>query len=234
MTTLTKNQKKTFRKDYVEDGKPHAIIAEVRYDDECGNGHNSFAITATLYGPDRIPGEDTTKSPSGKTLYCYGGGCCHDEIAKHFPQLRELIKWHLCSSDGPMHYPGNVIYLAGDRDCWGMRKGEFRQHTSHGKVQNGGIEGVPNWELKIPDREQRDIYATEKPAPIVCEWVPCGRTGEGKERELKAARESAIWPEATDEQLCAEPEVLKAMLLERLPALLADFQKAVESFGFTF
>lgn len=231
MTTLTKNQKKTFRQDYTEGGKPHAIIATVRYDDECGNGHNSFAITADLYGPDRIPGEETTKSPSGKTLYCCGGGCCHDEIVKHFPQLRELIKWHLCSSDEPMHYIANTLYHAGDRDCWGLRKGEFQQHTSRGPNQNGGVEGVPCWELKIPDRDQR-VYATEKPAPVVCEWVPNGRTGEGKERDLNAARHCAIWPEATDEQLCSP--MLKALLIERHASLMANFQKAVESLGFTF
>src|SRR6185369_2717706 len=132
--------------------------------------------------------------------------------------MRELIKWHLCSTDEPMHYIANTLYHAGDRDCWGLRKGEFQQHTSRGKYQAEGVEGVPHWELKIPDRENRDIYAAEKPAPIVCEWQPSGKTGEGKERDLNAARASAIWPEATDEQLSAEPAVLKAMLIERHPA----------------
>lgn len=127
-SVLTKNQKKTVRRDYMQGGKPHAIVAEIRHDDECGNGHNTFAITATLYGPDRIPGETTTKhEPSGKTLWCYGGGCCHEEIAKHFPELAPLIRFHLMSTDGPMHYIANAVFLASDRDCWGKLKGEPRQ-----------------------------------------------------------------------------------------------------------
>jgi hypothetical protein len=45
-------------------------------------------------------------------------------------------------------------------------------------------------------------------------------------------RNAAIWPEATDEQLMADD--LKEQLEARLPALLAEFQAAVESLGFTF
>jgi hypothetical protein len=58
--------------------------------------------------------------------------------------------------------------------------------------------------------------------------------GEGKERDLNAARHCAVWPEATDEQLCSEPEELKQMLIERLPALIEEFKAAVESLGFIF
>jgi hypothetical protein len=230
---LTKKQVKTFRKDFTEDGRPGVIVAEVRHDDECGNGHNTFAITATLYGPDRCPGESTVLHKSGKTLWCHGGGCCHDEVAKHFPELAPFIKWHLVSTDGPMHY----IYHAGDRDCWGLRKGEVRQHTSRGKYQADGVAGVPHWELKIEGLPaKQDIYAHEKPEDMVltARWVPSGITGEGKERDFAAARSCAVWPEATDEQLSAEPEELKRMLLERLPALMAEFKRDVESLGFVY
>lgn len=40
------------------------------------------------------------------------GGCIHDEVAKHFPELAHLIKWHLSSTDGPMHYVANTVYWA--------------------------------------------------------------------------------------------------------------------------
>lgn len=41
------------------------------------------------------------------------GGCIHDEIAEHFPELAPLIKWHLCSQEkGPMHYVANAQYWA--------------------------------------------------------------------------------------------------------------------------
>lgn len=233
-TTLTKAQKKTFRKDYTANGKPETIIAEVRHDDQCGNGHNTFSITGTIYTTDRQPGEETVTHRNGKTLWSNCGGCIHDEIAKHFPELAPLIKWHLTSTDRPIHYVSNAVYHAGDRDCWGLRKGEFRQHKSRGPNQNNGIEGVPNWTLEIPERQARDVYANEKPAPVVCEWKAYGRTGDGKERELDAARRVAIWTEATDADLMQEPEALKAALLARMPALMAEFQAAVESLGFIY
>jgi len=37
----------------------------------------------------------------------------HDEIGKHFPELAPFLKWHLMSSDAPMHYVANARYWAG-------------------------------------------------------------------------------------------------------------------------
>lgn len=38
-------------------------------------------------------------------------GCLHDEIRKYFPELSELIQWHLCDITGlPMHYFANAEY----------------------------------------------------------------------------------------------------------------------------
>jgi hypothetical protein len=115
---LTKKQVKYFGpKPIAGWGKNAHIKAEVRYDDECGNGHNTFAITADIY----IPGRRDIEA----------GGCLHDEIAQHFPDLAPYIKWHLCSSDGPMHYIQNTIFLASDRDCWGRLKGEPYNFVTH-------------------------------------------------------------------------------------------------------
>lgn len=182
----------------------------------CGNGHNSFSITATIY-------------ENGCDV---AGGCCHEEVAKHFPELAPFIKWHLTSTDGPMHYVANTLFHAGDKDCWGLRKGEFRQHTSRGPHQNGGVAGVPNWVLRLPDRAERDVYSPTKPAPVVLEWEPEGRMGEGKERDLNAARHCAVWPEATDEELTAPG--LEERLIARLPALMQAFKADVESLGLIY
>lgn len=205
-------------------GEGALIKATVRYDDQCRNGHNTFSITGEIYLPRR---------PDGG-----GGGCLHDEISKAFPELAPLIKWHLCSSDGPMHYLENTVYLAGDRDYNGLRLGEFKQHTSRGPNQAGGKRGVPCWELSpAPDLGQDchgSIYAAEKPAPVTLEWRANGIAGKGKVRELDNARSAAIWQEATDAQLCAEPQELKAALIARLPALMEEFKAAVESLGFTY
>lgn len=220
-TVLTKKQTKTFGPKPITGYGPGATItAHVRFDDQCGNGHNTFSITADIVTP-----------ASKRRGDIEAGGCLHDDVAKAFPELAPFIKWHLCSTDGPLHYPGNVIYMAGERDCWGLLKGEFRQHTSRGQ-QNGGVAGVPNWKLKVPGWRETDIYSDTKPAPVVLEWVPAGITGEGKERQLSSARSCAIWPDATDEDLTAPG--LKERLEARLPALMEEFKAAVESLGFTY
>jgi hypothetical protein len=92
-------------------------------------------------------------------------------VQEHFPELAPFLKWHLCSTDGPLHYIANTRYHAGFRDGFLFREGT----------------------------------------------------------NLAAARECAIAPNATVEQLCSE-EWLKA----RLPGLLSEFRKDVESLGFTW
>lgn len=156
-SVLTKNQKKIFNKSITYYGKPATIKAEVRYDDRCGNGHNSFSITGEIW-------------LVGKRSDCETCGCIHDDIAKHFPELAPFIKWHLTSSDGPMHYIANTVYHASE--------------------------------------------------------------SESKARELNHARSSAVWPDATDEDLTAPG--LEQRLADRLPALMAEFRAAVESLDFTY
>lgn len=119
MSKLTKEQTKTSRKDYTdEDGRPAVIIAKVRHDDSCGNGHNSFGVTAESYGPDRYPGEPKIQHKDGKTLWLWGGGQQHEEIGKHFPELKPVLRFHLCSTDGPLHYIANSLYWAGKNKKW--------------------------------------------------------------------------------------------------------------------
>jgi hypothetical protein len=170
MTTLVKDQKRTFHKDITFEGIRCSMKVEVRHDDCCGNGCNTFSITGSIRGRD-----------------IEMGGCIHEEIAKYFPELQHLIKWHNCGTDKPLHYFDNTIYHAGDRDAWGLRKGQTNAS---------------------------------------------GRVGEGKERQLDFARLTAIWPEATDDELMADD--LRGRLENRLPALLAEFQRDIEAFGFTF
>lgn len=54
---------------------------------------------------------------------------------------------------------------------------------------------------------------------------------EGKERELDRARNAAVWPEATDEQLMLPKEELTKLLEARLPALMAQFRADIEAAG---
>lgn len=52
-----------------------------------------------------------------------------------------------------------------------------------------------------------------------------------KQGKLDYARSTAVWPDMPEE-LAADPEALKAALMERLPALLKRFRVAVEGVGF--
>jgi hypothetical protein len=86
-------------------GKDAALRVEMRFDDSCGNGHATFAITAEVRRP--------------KAQDIEAGGCLHDEIAQVFPELQPLIKWHLVSTDGPMHYLANGVFWAECHKCIG-------------------------------------------------------------------------------------------------------------------
>ncbi len=64
---------------------------------------------------------------TGKTLWLHSCGCFHEEIAIRFPELAPLLKWHLCTADGPLHYIENTIYLAGNKDHWGIEGKKERE-----------------------------------------------------------------------------------------------------------
>lgn len=242
-----RNQKWTSEKrDTGEDGE--RLVVQIRHDDELLNGHPSFAITGTIY------------SRLGRDV---GGGCCHDLIARVFPELEPLIKWHLCSTDGPMYYIGNTTYLAGNKDCHGLYKGErlYRnelparndQHrqqldrkVTHGLDIPAHYEFHEEYRRADPGMEDDDD-ADRRWLPISMmdpntdiegfetkAMHPIHRIGKGKDRELDAARRCAIWPEATDSQLCVPENELKQALMDRLPALLKEFRADIESIGFDY
>jgi hypothetical protein len=190
-----------------------SLKISLRFDDLCNKGHESFTITAELY--------------AGQ--HCTMAGCLHREIARYAPELAPYIKWHLCSTDGPMHYLTNTLHLAGDADCHGLRAGEFKPHI--------GKDGLPQWHiphLKEYRHRIEYIHRGDKPAPLVLEYKQYGTTGTGKDRELDAARSTAIWPNATDEQLSLPRKELQALLTARLPGLIAEFKSAMLELGFEY
>lgn len=91
-------------------GRGAQLTVNLRFDDQCKNKHNTFAITGDVTIPRRRDSE--------------ARGCLDDEIATVFPELAHLIKWHLCSTDGPIHYLANTLYFAGNRDSSGKSAGE--------------------------------------------------------------------------------------------------------------
>lgn len=196
------------------------VLVKIRFDDNPVNHHETFTITGNYWTAEDH--KRRMKEPSR----C---GCIHGEIARTFPELAHLIKWHLTSTDGPMHYIANTVYHAGDRDHWGLRKGEQRP------LLRGGKPGAFCYEWRTDDvRKPYEIGNNPAADDAPVTFRPCLQmiTGEGKERELDYARSSAVWPEATDADLCQEPEALKAVLAARLPALLSDFFRDMTAAGF--
>jgi hypothetical protein len=94
MSILVKNQVIKKHKTFIENENQYNIVVEINYDDRCNNGHNTFSITGVITKNDRM-------------IMC---GYLHNEIVKHFPELKKFIKWHLCSTDGPLFYIPNTLY----------------------------------------------------------------------------------------------------------------------------
>lgn len=160
MTTRTLRQERKHVAEWSDShGKTCMLTALVRHDDRCRNGHNTFSVTADLL-------QDGEWS---------AGGCLHDEIREHMPALAPLLKWHLCGTDGPLHYVANTLYHLG-----------------------------------------------------FTKWTP---------GNLERARATAIWldmPPALTASNGADEAVVTAMLLERLPGLMEQFRRAVESAGLVY
>lgn len=125
-----KRQKFTVSRYCTLDGERVQVRASVRFDDECGNKHESFSITGEVreVRKDFTTGQEYAPS-----------GCVHEHIAAAFPELAPFIKWHLVSTPGPMHYAANTIYLAGDRDYNGKRAGEVSSYDDGLRFGNSPI-----------------------------------------------------------------------------------------------
>lgn len=194
---------------YRESGRDYRITAEIRLDDQCNNGHETFAVTA-----------DIREAHAGYWKE-YAGGCCHDEIAKRFPELAHLIKWHLTSTDGPMHYIANTVYHADEH-------GPNRAWIYYTAPQSDP--------LNIGDKKERLLSYSHEDEARKAEGQPGYRVEWDqktvKVRNLDHARSSAVWPDATDEELTAPG--LRERLTARHPALMAAFKADMLATGFVW
>lgn len=83
------------------DGRGCFIHVCVKLNDECNNKHCDFSITGSI----------NLMKPGNRRDSCVTGGCIHEEIVKHFPELRKYIPLHLCDHNGAPMYPvENGIY----------------------------------------------------------------------------------------------------------------------------
>ena len=256
-STLTKNQKLTFTKTI---GKERLTVT-IRHDDECGNGRNTFAITATL-----------AEKARNNRWYERSWGCQHDEVARFFPELEPLLKWHLCSTDAPMHYVANSLYHASDKDCWGKRDGEPKVFEtvvrfldvpiSHKLPQKfvAWLQGLENFDnLTIAPVYHKTDPKTFTPkytfSPYSLDtWHTCPFDTAQEAKEWADALRyynpqfvtvPTAWGEGKDPDLAAArscavwPEAeledfTEEKLLARLPALMEEFKTAVEALGLVY
>lgn len=185
------NQKISASRVYKERGRQYSITVQLSFDDQCGNGHETFSITADI----REDGRE------------YMGGCCHEEIAKRFPEFAHLIQWHLCSTDGPMHYTANTLYHADEHGA------------THAWVYFTG-QSDP---LNVGENKERLVGYVKADKARECEGKPGYRVQWDektvKTANLEYARSSAVWPDATLEQ-CRDRAALEA----RLPGLMERFK----------
>lgn len=263
---VKKQVKQLIKNDVTVNGQKYKkVVCNIRYDDQCGNGHNSFAITGDFYVNQR---EIDRNDPS----MC---GCCHDDLVKVFPEIAHLIKWHFSSSDGPVHYIANTLYNARECDTANCKVGD---PTKFEKFVLLGNSGYPHkfgsgftafleeaqksgWILKplaIAHKKEPNGYDFSEKYSIEgfdCEWYQCAFdnintvTGfcntankqgfaivnkpvawaKAVTPNLEAARNSAVWPDATIEQL-QDKDLLQA----RLGGLLSEFKADIKSLEFTF
>lgn len=90
----------TASKNYVENGTTYRIDVKIQLTDECKNGVYHWSITADIYG----------KRQNGRFVWC-SGGCCHNEISKHFPEFSKFVTLHLSDCYGtPLYAVENGYY----------------------------------------------------------------------------------------------------------------------------
>lgn len=187
--------------------KGSTIQVDIRFDDNCRNGHMTFSITGTVY--DKRGRHDA-------------GGCIHDDIAQFFPELAPLIKWHLMSTDSPMHYVANTVYHA----------------DAHGPNRAWVYFNGPNDPLNLGESKERLLSYAKTDEALKAEGQPGYRVQwdekTAKVANLDHARSSACWPDAPEALLTGDPEALKDALLQRLPGLLASFESDMRACGFEY
>jgi hypothetical protein len=111
--------KETPWKEYREGGRTYRIKVQYGIDYDFGRRNSQapyFSITCSL---DEKLGNGRWRG--------FGGGANHVEIARKFPTLASYIKWHLVSTEAPMHYIANAKYW------WEMVMGR-RQPDKHQRV----------------------------------------------------------------------------------------------------
>ena len=149
------------------------------------------------------------------------GGCIHSEIAEHFPQLAPYIRWHLTSTNGPMHYLANAMYHAGF--CLGMESSRNLEYLAS-TIVYGAVEGDADTDLTALDGPQlKDWLITRFPA-LMQQFKVDMNTLFGAEVVTEVAAE----PYPYDVARISTPESREALRLKKRQGLIDTAAKKAQ------
>jgi hypothetical protein len=109
---------KEWNKVFYEGGQKYRIQVRAELEIVGGNKKPYFSIGGDIH---RL-------AKNGRKVWeC--GGCIHEEIVKHFPQLQLLVDIHLANDEGvPMHAYANAAYFAGHGEYEKKRTNLLAKH----------------------------------------------------------------------------------------------------------
>lgn len=242
---------------YGEDG---IMRVTVGYDDKCGNGHPYFYITAEVRTAESrrqkdiaaggclhediavvfpelahlIPWHLASPKPMhyiANTVY-HASNCDHHGKAKGEPCAWEtyiVFKGSSVPHREPSRGFGEWLLENKGKvfDVVRIQRGEHTWWTISADEENfrNGLLFETEYETDLW------VTALNNKVPFSLEKIPT-EFSKGKERNLAAARATAYWPEATDEQLCLPEKELTELLKARLPQLVEKLEAMVKSLGF--
>lgn len=120
-----------------------------------GNAWPHFSITGEIYQPYTGGSMYGSIVVNNKRYGEDSFGCLHDDIAKYFPNLAPLIKFHLWDQSGiPMHYFANGLY-------WLQKAYGVFKVFPHSKPE-GHLPGEPDPEQTF---RKHCLLDAEKPLP---------------------------------------------------------------------
>lgn len=88
------------------------LVVKYGFDEEFAKRYKQaphFSMTTETYSTYKQPGEKAILF-EGKHYWPYSFGAGHDDIHEGFPELEPMIKYHLVSTEAPMHYYANAKY----------------------------------------------------------------------------------------------------------------------------
>lgn len=74
---------------FIENKEEYRITVTISLDDDCHNNMCDWSVTA-----------DIRQKDQQGTYVEYMGGCCHGEVAKHFPELAKFIPYNMIKDFG--------------------------------------------------------------------------------------------------------------------------------------